>query len=189
VEFCGLTLRVDPGVYVPRWHTELIAERAATRLPAEGTAVDLCTGAGAIAAVLAARRPRARVLATEVDPGAVSCARANGVEVLAGDLFAPLPDELRADVLTAVVPYVPTGELGLLQRDTFAFESTLAYDGGPDGADVLRRVVAGAPRVLRPGGALILELGAGQPELLGLEHYDVIVDEDGDVRGIEATLS
>ena len=108
--------------------------------------------------------------------------------MLEGDLLAPLPDDLRADVLTAVVPYVPTGELGLLQRDTFAFESTLAYDGGADGADVLRRVVAGAPRVVRPGGALILELGAGQPELLGLDDHEVLLDEDGDVRGIDATL-
>jgi release factor glutamine methyltransferase len=188
VSFCGLELRIDPGVYVPRWHTELLARRAVKRLPPDGTAVDLCTGAGAIAATLAARRPEARVLATEVDPRAVACARANGVEVLEGDLFAPLAADVRADVVTAVVPYVPTGELGLLQRDTFAFESTLAYDGGLDGADVLRRVVREAPRFLRPGGTLLLELGAGQPELLGLERYEVLVDDDGDVRGIEATF-
>jgi release factor glutamine methyltransferase len=128
------------------------------------------------------------VVATEVDERAVACARANGVDVLAGDLFDPLPREIRANVLTAVVPYVPTGELGLLQRDTFTFESPLAYDGGADGTDVLRRVVAAAPRFLRPGGALVLELGAGQPGLLGLDAYEVLVDEDGDVRGIEATL-
>jgi len=189
VAFCGLALRIEPGVYVPRWHTELLARRAVKRLPPEGTAIDLCTGAGAIAATLAARRPGARVLATEVDPRAVACARANGVDVLEGDLFAPLAPDVRADVITAVVPYVPTGELGLLQRDTFAFESTLAYDGGLDGADVLRRVVREAPRFLRPGGTLLLELGAGQPELLGLERYEVLVDDDGDVRGIETTLT
>src|SRR3954467_8338440 len=65
VTFCGIELRIEPGVYVPRWHTELIARRAIDRLAPEGTAIDLCTGAGAIAAALAAHRPGARVLATE----------------------------------------------------------------------------------------------------------------------------
>jgi release factor glutamine methyltransferase len=187
--FCGSSIHIDPGVYVPRPHSELLARRAVERLPPHGTAIDLCTGAGAIARTLMTHRPDARVLATEVDERAVACARANGVDVLPGDLFDPLPPGLRADVVSGVVPYVPTPELGLLQRDTFAFETTLAYDGGPDGADVLRRVVAAAPRFLRPGGALLLELGAGQAELLGLEDFEVLVDEDGDVRGVEATLS
>jgi release factor glutamine methyltransferase len=138
--------------------------------------------------VLAAERPGARVLATEVDVRAASCARANGVAVLEGDLYDPLPPGLRADLVAAVVPYVPTGELGLLQRDTFTFESALAYDGGPDGTDVLRRVVDQAPRFLVPGGALVLELGGDQSERLGLGAYEVIVDEDGDVRGLEATF-
>jgi release factor glutamine methyltransferase len=190
-EFCGLTIRVDPGVYVPRWQTELLARRAVERLPADGTAIDLCTGAGAIAATLSAHRPAARVVASDLDERAVACARANGVEAYQGDLFAPLPDALqgRVDVVVGSVPYVPTPDLELLQRDTLTFESTLSYDGGADGADLLRRVIDEAPRFLRPGGALLLELGAGQPDLLDLGGYrDVTVlhDEDGDVRGIEA---
>ena len=142
ISFCGLELHVDPGVYVPRWHTEALARRAAERLPAEGTAIDLCTGTGAIAAVLHAARPAARVVATDLDERSVVCARANGVEAYPGDLFAPVPGELRGrvDVVAGVVPYVPTPSLSLLQRDTFAFESALSYDGGEDGADVLRRV-------------------------------------------------
>ena len=114
VEFCGIWLRVAPGVYVPRWQTETLAERAASLLPAEGVAVDLCTGAGAIAAVLQARRPAATVIATDIDPGAVACARANGVDALLGDLDVPLRPALHGavDVMTAVVPYVPTDELG-----------------------------------------------------------------------------
>jgi release factor glutamine methyltransferase len=197
VRFCGLQIRVDPGVYVPRWQSEALARRAAARLPADGTAVDLCTGAGAIAATLLAGAPAARVLATDVDERAVRCARANGVEAARGDLFEPLPTGLQGavDVVVAVVPYVPTSELTLLQRDTFTFESTLAYDGGADGADLLRRVIAGAPRLLRAGGALLLELGDDQAERLGPElarhrFLDVAVlrDEDRDVRGIEATL-
>ena len=197
VEFCGLSLRVERGVYVPRWQTEQLAERAALRLPSVGVAADLCTGCGAVAAVLAARRPSARVVAADVDSRAVACALGNGIEAYAGDLFAPLPPELagHVDVLTAVVPYVPTPELALLQRDTLTFESTTPYDGGPDGTAFLRRIITESPRWLRPGGSLLLELGAGQPDLLGptlpdagLSGVEVVVDEDGEVRGIEARL-
>jgi release factor glutamine methyltransferase len=93
------------------------------------------------------------------------------------------------------VPYVPTPELGLLQRDTFTFETALSYEGGNDGTTHLRRAIAGAPRFLCPGGALLLELGAGQPERLhddltrrGFTGVTTLLDEDGDIRGIEATL-
>jgi release factor glutamine methyltransferase len=198
ISFCGLELRVDPGVYVPRWHTEPLARRAAERLPDGGAAIDLCTGTGDIAAVLRAVRPAARVVATDIDERAVACARANGVEAYQGDLFAPVPAELRGrvDVVAGVVPYVPTPSLSLLQRDTFAFESGLSYDGGEDGMDVLRRVVADSPAFLRPGGTLLLELGGDQAELLGPELERVgfdevqpLLDEEDDVRGIEATLT
>jgi release factor glutamine methyltransferase len=194
-ELCGLWVRVEVGVYVPRPHTEALALRAAERLPAGGIAVDVCTGSGAVAAVLADRRPGATVLATDVDERAVACARANGIDARAGDLFGPLPAALRGrvDVVSAVVPYVPTRELRSLQRDTFAFESALAYDGGPDGTAVLRRALAGAAAVLRAGGAALLELGGDQagllePELdrLGFAAASVLADSDGDVRGIEA---
>jgi release factor glutamine methyltransferase len=194
IEFCGRVLAIDPGVYVPRWQTELLAQCALARLPEGGVAVDLCTGCGAIAAVLASR-PGARVVATDVDPRAVACARRNGVDALAGDLFDPVPPLVGSvDVVTGVVPYVPTGELSLLQRDTFTFETPLAYDGGPDGCAVLRRAVAGAAAVLRPGGALLLELGGDQasllaPDLAVFDEVAVLRDEDGDVRGIEATTT
>ncbi len=196
--FCGLEVRVDPGVYVPRWQSEPLARRAVERLPTNGTAVDLCTGTGAIARTLMANRPRARVVASDLDKQALACSRANGVEVYLGDLFAPLPRVLegRVDVVVGVVPYVPTPALPRLQRDTFTFESPLAYDGGPNGTTILRRVLRAAPRFLRRGGALLLELGGGQAALLGddLAHLgyvdvSVLIDEDGDVRGIEATLS
>src|SRR6202023_2365659 len=197
ISFCGLEIRVDPGVYVPRWQSEPLAHRAAERLPENGTAIDLCAGSGAIARTLMSKRPGARVVASDLDERAVACATANGIEVYAGDLFAPLPRALegRVDVVVAVVPYVPTADLPLLQRDTFAFESTLAYDGGPDGTPILRRVLTDAPRFLRPWGALLLELGGEQAgslrhdlARLGYVNVSVLVDEDGDVRGIEATL-
>ncbi len=159
VEFCGEIVLIHEGVYVPRWHTELVAERAAERLPADGAAIDLCTGSGAIAKVLMTRRPHARVSASDLDERSVACARANGVDARHGDLFAPL-DPAPVDVVVAVVPYVPTRALPLLQRDTFTFESALAYDGGEDGLDILERVLREAPRRLKPRGTLILEVGA-----------------------------
>jgi release factor glutamine methyltransferase len=196
VSFCGLEIRVDPGVYVPRWQSEPLARRAVERLPENGTAIDLCTGSGMIARTLMSNHPGARVVASDLDERAVACAMANGVEVYVGDLFGPLPRALegRADVVVGVVPYVPTPDLPLLQRDTFAFESTLAYDGGPDGTEILRRVLTDARQFLRRGGALLLELGGDQAgalrdDLARLGYIDVsvLVDEDGDVRGIEAT--
>jgi release factor glutamine methyltransferase len=195
--FCGLETRVDPGVYVPRPHTELLARRAVERLPADGIAIDLCTGSGAVARTLMAARPAARVVASDIDPRAVACARANGVEAYAGDLFDPLPAGLTGsvDVVAGVVPYVPSPELRLLQRDTLTFESALAYDGGSDGCDILRRALTGACGCLLPGGALLLELGgdqadalAGDLERLGYRDVTTLADDLGDVRGIEATF-
>jgi release factor glutamine methyltransferase len=196
MSFCELEVSVDEGVYVPRRQSQDLARRAASLLPAEGTAVDLCTGAGAIALVLAAARPRARVVASDLSPPAAACARANGVEAYEGDLFTPLPDGLEAnvDVVVGVVPYVPTPALSLLHHDALTFESRLSYDGGPDGLDVLRRVLAESPRYLRTGGVVLLELGGEQAEVLrddlerlGYGEPTILRDEDDDVRGIEVT--
>jgi release factor glutamine methyltransferase len=193
-DFCGLRMGVAPGVYVPRGQTQPLARRAATRLPAHGTAVDLCTGAGAIACVLKAAAPAAMVLATDVDPLAVACARRNGVDALLGDLDAPLPAALLGTVavMTAVVPYVPADELRFLPRDVLAFEPHRALDGGAGGLDVLSEVVARSTRWLRPGGWLLLELGGDQDVAVtalmvaaGFDQIDVLHDEDGDPRGIE----
>jgi release factor glutamine methyltransferase len=203
VTFCGLELLVDPGVYVPRWQTEQLARRAVELLPPGGVAVDLCTGTGAIARALLAHAPsgagvEAQILATDLDERAVACARANGVDAYCGDLFAPLsgPQEGLVDLVVAVVPYVPTPALALLQRDTLTFESPLSYDGGPDGTDILRRVLTESPRYLRPGGTVLLELGGEESaalsdDLIRLGYVDVTVlhDDDDDVRGIEATWS
>jgi release factor glutamine methyltransferase len=185
--FGPLRLVVGPGVFVPRPETEGLADRAATRLrsrpePPGGSgeprggarvrpiAVDVCTGSGAIACFLAAEVPGARVLATELDPGALAWARRNadryGVELLAGDLDEPLPAALagRVDVLCANVPYVPSGAIVTLPTDVRDHEPRLALDGGPDGLDVLRRLVARAGHWLAPGGGLLCEIGEDQAE-------------------------
>jgi release factor glutamine methyltransferase len=196
--FCGVRLSILPGVYVPRAQTEPLAVRAASLLPATGVAVDVCTGSGAIPAVLSAKVPTAVVLATDLDPDAVRCARRNGVDVFEGFLDDPLPRtfEHRVDVLTGVVPYVPTDALRLLPRDVQTFEPRLALDGGPEGMDVLAAVVRRSPRWLRRGGWLLLELGGDLAEPMtgllaesGFEEPDVMRDGSGDPRGICARLA
>src|SRR3989442_2415948 len=164
ISFCNLEIRVDPGVYVPRWQSEALALRAVQRLPPNGTAVDVCTGSGAIARTLMSRRPAARVVASDIDPRAVACATGNGVEAYLGHLFTPIPPALEGGVhvVVGVVPYVPTAHLTVLQRHTFAFDSQLACDGCHDRTLILRRVLADAPRFLRRGGALLVELVRGQ---------------------------
>jgi release factor glutamine methyltransferase len=198
VSFCGVEIRVDPGVYVPRWQSEPLARRAVESLPPTGVAIDLCTGSGAIARTLSTNRPGARVVASDIDERAVACAAANGVEVYRGDLFAPLPRAVEGyvDVVVGVLPYVPTPALPRLQRDTFTFESRLSYDGGPDGTDILKRVLRESPRFLRRGGVLLLELGGDQADTLrddlaslGYVDVSVLVDDEGDVRGIESKRS
>ena len=195
--FCGRTLHAAPGVYVPRAQTEELAERAAARLPPTGRAVDLCTGCGAVAAHLRAEVPTASVVGVDLDPRAAACARRNGVAAVVGDLGAlPLGVGLGLDLVTAVAPYVPTGDLGLLPADVQRYEPRLALDGGSDGLDLVRRVVGAAGRLLRPGGWLLAEVGGAQDERLapalaagGFVDVAVWRDEDGDLRGIAARRS
>ena len=189
--FCGYTVGVRPGVYVPRWQSEALARTACHLLPGRGTAVDLCTGSGAVALVLQAGRPGARVVATESDPVAVACARSNGVDVRIGDLDAPLPVDLagRVDVLCGVLPYVPRDALHLLPRDVVAHEPRTALDGGAAGLDLISRAVSASTRWVAPGGWLLLEAGGGQfpavRDLFARAGYGgirVLDDGDGDPR-------
>ncbi len=193
VNFCGEKVFVHPGVYVPRWQSEPMTLEAVARLPDDGVAVDLCTGSGAIAVVLGRQRPRAQVLATETDAVAIECARANGVAVSRSDLTRDLPDWLSGsvDVVTAVVPYVPTADLNHLPRDVLAYEPRHALDGGPEGIDLLSRAVREVAPLLRAGGSLLLEVGGEQAELLrpllsefGYGAIEPAVDEDGDLRAL-----
>ncbi len=196
--FCGLEVAVDPGVYVPRWQSEPLARLAARLLPPAGVGVDLCTGSGAVAMVMQARRPAARVVATEIDPVAVDCARRNGVTVCVGDLLLALPSDLVSgvDVMVGVLPYVPEDSLHLLPRDVQAFEPRVALDGGADGLGPLRSVVGASPSWVRSGGWLALEVGGDQVgpattlfELAGFGAMGVLEDADGDPRAIYGQLA
>jgi len=170
-EFCGLRITVAPGVFVPRRRTEfLVAQAVALARPGE-VIVDLCCGAGAIGAALAAAVDRAQVHAADIDPAAVRCARQNlRGQVYTGDLYEPLPAGLRGQVgiLVANVPYVPAGEIGFLPPEARAHEPLAALDGGADGLDLLRRVAAGAARWLAPGrGHLLIETSERQVTAAG----------------------
>ncbi len=159
-EFCGRRIAVAPGVFVPRRRTEFLVEQATALARPGDVIVDLCCGAGAIGAALAAAVDRADVHAADIDPAAVRCARQNlAGHVYQGDLYEPLPAGLRGRVavLVANVPYVPTQEIGFLPPEARTHEPRTALDGGPDGLDVLRRVAAGAPQWLAPGGHLLIE--------------------------------
>jgi release factor glutamine methyltransferase len=189
--FCGRTLHVAPGVYVPRLQSEELAFRAAGLLPDGGFAVDLCTGAGAVAAHLMDQVPTAAVVGIDIDVQSAICARSNGVPVIAGDLDGPLRAGCQFDVVTAVAPYVPTSQLRLLPSDVQRYEPRSALDGGDDGLDLVRRVVAASGRLLRPGAWLLLELGGTQDQALapslaaaGFDRSEPWWDEDGDLRGL-----
>jgi release factor glutamine methyltransferase len=199
--FGPLRIQVGEGVFVPRPETELVADRAAAHLRAAAgpaTAVDLCTGSGAIACYLADAVPGARLLATELDSAALVWARRNlagrGAELLEGDLDEPLPDELRGqvDVLVANVPYVPSGQIPLLPHDVREHEPLVALDGGDQGLDVFGRVAGRAGRWLAPGGWLVCEIGDDQGEAAGalleragFDRVAVMPDLTGRIRMVE----
>lgn len=165
-EFCGLRIAVAPGVFVPRRRSELLVAEAAGLAPPRPVVVDLCCGSGAVAAALTAATDPAEVHASDVDPMAVACARGNlpGGSVHAGDLFDALPAHLhgRADILVANVPYVPSAAVALMPPEARDHEPRVALDGGDDGLDVARRVVAGAGAWLAPSGSLLFEVGTTQ---------------------------
>ncbi|MGX2998545.1 putative protein N(5)-glutamine methyltransferase [Streptomyces sp. JNUCC 64] len=170
--FRGLRIVVGPGVFVPRRRTEFLADRAvslaARRAAGRPVVVDLCCGSGAVGAAVLAAVPDAELVAADIDPTAARYARRNvaplGGRVLTGDLFDALPGGLRGrvDVLIANVPYVPSGEVALLPGEARDHEPLVALDGGGDGLDVLRRVAAGAPAWLAPGGGLLVETSGAQ---------------------------
>ncbi|NUT32018.1 MAG: putative protein N(5)-glutamine methyltransferase, partial [Hamadaea sp.] len=168
-------IAVDPGVFVPRQRTVLLAERAAQLAAAVAglpVVVDLCCGCGAIGALVAARLgaagPAADLHAADVDPAAVACARRNlsayNGHVYEGDLDAPLPARLRGrvDVLAVNAPYVPTREVAWMPPEARDHEPVSALDGGPDGLAIVRRAIAAAAGWLRPGGYFLVETSAGQ---------------------------
>ncbi len=166
--FYGLDLACGPGVLVPRPETETLVDVALELIDGvtKPVVVDLGTGTGAIALAIASHRPDAEIVATDISDDALSYARANAnalgsdVWFASGDLFDAVPDELRGrvDLLVSNPPYVRAGTE--LPPDVRA-EPPIALFAGPDGTDVLERIVSGAPAWMKPGGAIVLEIGDG----------------------------
>jgi len=197
-EFYGLDLVVDRRVLVPRPETELLVEQtlgwARSLPPAEPLALaDVGTGSGCVAVALAVHLPQAFIYGLDASADALEVATANvarhavegRVRLLQGDLLQPLPEPV--DVIVANLPYVPSDELAMLEPEVRDYEPRAALDGGPDGLGPMRRLLAQAPAYLRPGGALFLEIGAGQGAAaseLARQHFpqanvDVLPDYAG----------
>lgn len=182
--FLDFELLVCPGVFIPRPETEELAERATevlARLPPQPRALDLGTGTGALACALA--RALARVVAVDLDPLALACARQNvralglgdRVEVRGSDWFTAVPE--RFHLIVANPPYVARGEIPRLPPEVRGYEPRLALDGGPDGISAIRAILRGAPKHLLPGGWVLLEIGHGQGEAVlrfANDHLDLV---------------
>lgn len=190
-EFCGLRVVVEPGVFVPRRRTELLARLAGDAAGPGSVVVDLCCGTGALGAAVLAVVPLAEVYAADVDPAAVRCARRNLApdRVFEGDLYDALPDALRGrvDVIVVNAPYVPTEAIALMPPEARDHEHHVALDGGDDGLDVHRRVVAGAAEWLAAGGLLLIESGRAQAPateaLMLAAGLSTRIEHDDDIGG------
>lgn len=199
VVFAGLRLAVAPGTFVPRVRTELLAELALEDLPVGARVLDLCGGVGAVAAVVAVRRPDVTVVSADLDERASACARANlapygdRARVVTGDLYDAVPPGLHRgfDVVVANAPYVPTGRISAMPREAREHEPLVALDGGADGTDLQRRVVAGAPDWLAEGGRVVVECAPAQlavlRDALARVGFTAVPRED-DERGAHAVV-
>lgn len=198
-EFRGLRLLVTPDVLIPRPETEGLVEwaRDLLRSRPRPLVADLGTGSGAIACALAHELPEVQVLAVERSRPALMVAARNvyglglaeRVRLLSGDLFEPLHRyRERIDMVVANPPYLPSATIAGLPAEVSAYEPREALDGGPDGMGVIRRIIAGAPEVLRPGGWLLMEIGEEQAgplaSLMAAEGFSGIQSRH-DLRGVE----
>lgn len=195
VGFRRLVLQTDARALMPRPETETLVEVALALLPRGGRLVDVGTGAGPIALSVKHERPDADVLAVDVSDDALALARANaerlGLQVAfaVSDLLADLPGPF--DVIAANLPYVPDGD-PRTEPGVVRHEPHLALWGGPDGLDLIRRLVQQAPARLRPGGAIVLEVSdeqaAGVQDLLAAAGLGA-VERHRDLAGVERVLS
>lgn len=189
--FDGMRFVVEPGVFIPRHRSEFLVQRAASLGRLSAVVLDLCCGIGALGLAVRARLGDAELHSADLDPAEVRCARRNvgsNGRVYEGDLYDPLPHSLRGrvELLLANAPYVPSGELRLMPAEAREHERPLALDGGTDGLAVHRRVIAGAPAWLAPGGRMLIELSAEQAVVaaslmreVGL-RAEIVSDEEDD---------
>jgi len=196
-EFYGLDFYVGPGVLIPRPETEMLVEEAIAftrrNFPSGDPIIaDIGTGSGAIAVSLARSLPKAKIYATDIsaralDIAALNCVRHGvRVELLQGDLLAPLPHPV--DMIVANLPYVRDDELSGLSEEIKDHEPRIALSGGEDGLDIVRRLIVDAPDKLLDGGAVLIEVAPVQVDKLqawvddlGLWSCIELVSDDGGV--------
>jgi release factor glutamine methyltransferase len=170
-EFYNIDLLVGIGALIPRPDTEALVEEAlriATHFPAPVMVADVGCGTGAIGLAIAANLPDAHIYATDLFPAALALARQNTdrlglahqVEILQGDLLAPLPWPM--DIITSNLPYVESSEIPTLDPEIRLYEPREALDGGDDGLDLIRRFLVDVPRYLKPSGVLLMEMDPRQ---------------------------
>lgn len=192
--FRHLVIHVEPGVFIPRPETEVLVDVALEHIGGlpEPRVIDLCTGSGCVAVSIAHEHPGASVWAVELGQAAFDTACRNAlhagvadrVQVLHGDLFDPLSAELlgNVDFIVSNPPYIPSADLPDLPAEVLGFEPHEALDGGPDGLDTYRRILAEAGEWLAPGGGIAVEVDAGRVAdaavLLGAEYEGVTVHKD-----------
>lgn len=167
-EFYGLDFHVNSDVLIPRPETEHLVEAALQRICPGDLVMDIGTGSGAIAVSLAKHAPGATVIASDISPAAARVAKSNAarldasVQFFVGDVTGAIGAS-QVDVLVSNPPYVPLRDAPGLQAE-LRHEPPIALFGGEDGLRVIRRLVADARRVLKPGGWLLAEIGFGTRE-------------------------
>ena len=169
--FLGRDFHVDERVLIPRPETELLAERAiaALRMRPSPIALDMCCGSGCLAVSMALGVPTAQVHAADLSEGALAVTALNAEQLHAkvtlhqGDLFGSIPEGMRFDVIVSNPPYIPAADCLELQEEVRR-EPMMALDGGADGYDFYRRIAEDAPRFLKEGGVLLMEVGFDQAQ-------------------------
>jgi release factor glutamine methyltransferase len=207
-DYLGIVLLAGPAALVPRRETELLTRAALAKLAACADAsplvIDLCTGCGNVALALAVHAPQARIRGCDISAEAVALARKNAefiarpdVEFRVGDLAEPFdtPEFIgHVDVVTCNPPYISSAKVEAMHPEISGHEPRLAFDGGPFGIKILQRLLKDAPRLLKPGGWLLFEVGLGQGEpmrkrLQGLADFsavEAVCDANGDIRALAA---
>jgi release factor glutamine methyltransferase len=193
VEFLGREFLSDGRALIPRPETEQLVELILARLPQnELTLLDVGTGSGIIAISLALERPDCRVHAVDISQEALSLAKENAARLSAElqfHLADLLPDsDLRWNAILANLPYIPSAEIPGLSREV-KHDPHTALDGGPDGLDLIRKLIEKMPVALHPGGLLALEIGSGQHEALtpllqanNFRDIEALADYQGHIR-------
>ena len=202
-EFYGVDLLVAPGVLIPRPETEGLVEQtlfaAMIRMEAGSFIVaDPGTGCGAIAVSLAIHLPATRIVATDLYETPLRVAAANvqrhnvadRVTVLQGDLLEPIPEQV--DMVVANLPYIRSEAIDTLQQE-IQWEPREALDGGPDGLDLIRRLLQQAQAKLKPGGAILLEVDPEQVNPIEAEVEGLFagatVSVERDLAGLDRVLT